>query len=59
MTVRWTVRAANDRGPQAENRIPCSPPNVHGNSDRIIVGFFLFDGLYCDKMISTNPNSTR
>ena len=26
MTVRWTVRAANDRGPQAESRFPQGVP---------------------------------
>ena len=30
MTVRWTVRAANDRAPQRENRAPSSAPNEYG-----------------------------
>ena len=26
MTVRWTVKAANDRGPQAESQVPSLRP---------------------------------
>ena len=33
MTPRWGVRAANDRAPQRENRIPPSPPALAGDLD--------------------------
>ena len=45
MTVRWTVRAATDRGPQAESRVLFGAPKK--KHSRNSVGAFLFGAFRC------------
>ena len=45
MTVRWTVRAATDRGPQAESRVLFEAPKKIANA---IVYHHLRDINFCN-----------
>lgn len=41
MTARWTVRAATDRGPQAENRVLFGAPNEKPSELRAVFIYFV------------------
>ncbi len=43
MKLRWSFRAANDRGPQAESRVLFEGPNKEATH---LGGFFIFHLIY-------------
>ena len=49
MTVLWTVRAANDRGPQAESQVPSLAPKKNPNLFPVGngLGFILYLSYDC------------
>ena len=51
MKLRWSFRAANDRGPQAESRVLFEAPNKEATHQG---GFFIFHLIYDSNLCQRN-----
>ena len=56
MKLRWSFRAANDRGPQAESRVLFEAPNKEATHQG---GFFIFHLIYDLNLRNCVTNSSR